>query len=133
MKVFQGWKSYYEHNVRDAGIGMAILWLTVLGFDNITLGYCKQQGVSESVLGILTGVSALVGVAGTRLYPVLLCRFSDSEFLLRIRITNPSIILKVWDQQHRTVWIHFPLTVSDSLCGISLGSWIPICFVLINS
>ena len=61
--------------MRDAGIGMAILWLTVLGFDNITLGYCKQQGVSESVLGILTGVSALVGVAGTRLYPVLLCRW----------------------------------------------------------
>ena len=54
---------------------MAILWLTVLGFDNITLGYCKQQGVTESVLGVLTGVSALVGVAGTRLYPYLLTRW----------------------------------------------------------
>ena len=55
LEVFQGWKSYCGHGVRDAGIGMALLWLTVLGFDNITLGYCKQQGVTESVLGILTG------------------------------------------------------------------------------
>ena len=91
--------------MRDAGIGMAILWLTVLGFDNITLGYCKQQGVSESVLGILTGVSALVGVAGTRLYPVLLCRWGSSTlnllglvllrsvFLLCFRLANPIVLL----------------------------------------
>ena len=36
------------------------------GFDTITWGYCKQQGVTDSVLGALTGVSALVGVLGAR-------------------------------------------------------------------
>ena len=71
LKVFKGWKGYYEHEIREAGVGMAMLYMTVLGFDNITWGYCRQQGVSEAVLGALTGVSALVGVAGARLYPVL--------------------------------------------------------------
>ena len=77
--MFHGWKCYYENDVREAGLGMAMLYMTVLGFDNITWGYCRQQGVSESVLGALTGVSALVGVAGARLYPVLLRKFGINK------------------------------------------------------
>ena len=30
------------------------------------INYCRQQGVTEATLGALTGVSALVGVAGAR-------------------------------------------------------------------
>ena len=80
-----GWRSYWRHPVREAGLGLALLYMTVLGFDTITWGYCRydvlsfaqinillytplprQQGVSESVLGGLTGLSALVGVTGAR-------------------------------------------------------------------
>merc|ERR1711936_1535304 len=43
--------------------------MTVLGFDNITYGYCLLQGVPHAVLGILVGVSAVVGVAGSLAYP----------------------------------------------------------------
>ena len=68
---FAGWKTYFSHPVRDAGLGMALLYMTVLGFDNITWGYCYHQGVTESLLGGLTAVSALVGVAGARLFPLL--------------------------------------------------------------
>lgn len=39
---FQGttiaWKAYFTHDVRNAGIALALLYLTVLGFDNITRG-----------------------------------------------------------------------------------------------
>ena len=35
-----------------AGIGLALLYMTVLGFDNITYGYAFTQGVPEFVLGI---------------------------------------------------------------------------------
>ena len=68
MEVFKGWSVYYHHHIREAGLALAMLYMTVLGFDTITWGYCRQQGVTEAVLGALTGVSALVGVAGARCF-----------------------------------------------------------------
>ena len=50
---------------------MAFLYMTVLGFDNITYGYCLYQCVTESVLGALVGVSAIFGVLGSITFPVL--------------------------------------------------------------
>ena len=35
---FAGWKTYFRHPVRDSGLGLAMLYMTVLGFDNITWG-----------------------------------------------------------------------------------------------
>ena len=37
-KNFVGWKTYFRHPVRDSGLGLAMLYMTVLGFDNITWG-----------------------------------------------------------------------------------------------
>merc|ERR1712013_109116 len=65
----QGWLTYFNHPVKLAGLGLACLFMTVLGFDNITYGYCLLQGVPHAVLGILVGVSAVVGVAGSLAYP----------------------------------------------------------------
>merc|ERR1719419_1199921 len=67
----QGWFTYFNHPVKLAGLGLACLFMTVLGFDNITYGYCLLQGVPHAVLGILVGISALVGVAGSLAYPAL--------------------------------------------------------------
>jgi len=72
--TWNGWKSFMQHQVRDAGVGLALLYMTVLGFDNITWGFCLLQGVSESVLGLLTGVSACVGIIGARMFPSLCSR-----------------------------------------------------------
>ena len=36
--TFEGWREYFGHSVRYAGIGLALLYMTVLGFDNITYG-----------------------------------------------------------------------------------------------
>jgi len=33
-----GWKDYFAHPIRGAGIGLAFLYMTVLGFDSITTG-----------------------------------------------------------------------------------------------
>jgi len=71
LSIFSGWSTYFNHHIREAGLGLSMLYMTVLGFDTITWGYCKQQGVTDSVLGALTGVSALVGVFGARMYPFL--------------------------------------------------------------
>ena len=63
-----------RHNIRNAGLGLALLYMTVLGFDNITYGYCMKQCVPESILGALVGVSAVFGVLGSVAFPILLKR-----------------------------------------------------------
>ena len=68
-EALAGWRIYLNHPVRNAGLGLAFLFLTVLGFDNITYGFCLLQGVPHSALGVLVGVSALVGVLGSLSYP----------------------------------------------------------------
>merc|ERR1712055_663385 len=69
QEALTGWKTYMTHPVMKAGVGLACLYMTVLGFDNITYGYCLLQGVPHAALGILVGVSAVVGVAGSLAYP----------------------------------------------------------------
>merc|ERR1712088_322518 len=68
---FVGWQTYFDHPVRNAGLGLALLYMTVLGFDNITYGYAIIQKVPESILGILVAVSAVVGVLGSVAYPII--------------------------------------------------------------
>jgi len=67
----EGWTYYFAHKVRNAGLGLAFLYMTVLGFDNITWAFALMQCVSEVVLGILVAVSALVGIAGSLAFPPL--------------------------------------------------------------
>ncbi|XP_056425942.1 solute carrier family 40 protein member 1-like isoform X2 [Hyla sarda] len=63
--VRDGWVAYYNHSVFWAGMGLAFLYMTVLGFDGVTTGYAYTQGLSGSVLSILMGASAISGIMGT--------------------------------------------------------------------
>ncbi|NXY83157.1 S40A1 protein, partial [Alcedo cyanopectus] len=60
-----GWVAYYNQPVFLAGLGLAFLYMTVLGFDCITTGYAYTQGLSGSVLSLLMGASAVTGIMGT--------------------------------------------------------------------
>ncbi|CAM4630675.1 unnamed protein product [Lepidochelys olivacea] len=60
-----GWVAYYKQPVFLAGLGLAFLYMTVLGFDCITTGYAYTQGLSGSVLSLLMGASAITGIMGT--------------------------------------------------------------------
>lgn len=60
-----GWVAYYNQSVFMAGMGLAFLYMTVLGFDCITTGYAYTQGLSGSVLSLLMGASAITGILGT--------------------------------------------------------------------
>lgn len=64
----EGWKAYYRQPVFLAGMGLAFLYTTVLGFDCITTGYAYTQGVSGSLLSLLMGVSAITGLLGTVMF-----------------------------------------------------------------
>ncbi|OWF35570.1 solute carrier family 40 member 1-like isoform X2 [Mizuhopecten yessoensis] len=67
--LYRGWSTYMKYNVAFAGLGLSMLYMTVLGFDNITTGYAISQGVSESILGFLMAAGAIVGILGTIVYP----------------------------------------------------------------
>jgi len=36
--TFDAWKLYFHHSIRYAGMGLALLYMTVMGFDSITFG-----------------------------------------------------------------------------------------------
>uniref|UniRef100_A0A3Q3J895 Solute carrier family 40 member n=1 Tax=Monopterus albus TaxID=43700 RepID=A0A3Q3J895_MONAL len=62
------WRAYYRQPVFLAGLGLAFLYTTVLGFDCITTGYAYTQGISGSLLSVLMGVSAITGLMGTVMF-----------------------------------------------------------------
>uniref|UniRef100_A0A673NFB4 Solute carrier family 40 member n=1 Tax=Sinocyclocheilus rhinocerous TaxID=307959 RepID=A0A673NFB4_9TELE len=67
----EGWRAYYRQPVFLAGLGLAFLYTTVLGFDCITTSYAYTQGISGSLLSILMGMSAVAGLLGTVLFTKL--------------------------------------------------------------
>ena len=71
MGSVEGWKFFFHHSVRNASLGLALLFMTVLGFDATTWAFALLQCVPESVLGLLVAVSAVVGILGSLAFPAL--------------------------------------------------------------
>lgn len=69
--IFKSWRIFMGHEVRNAGIGLGCLYMTVLGFDSITTGYAYSQGVPESLLGLILAAGAGVGLLGSITFPAL--------------------------------------------------------------
>lgn len=66
IRIFkEGWIAYYNQSIFFAGMSLAFLYMTVLGFDCITTGYAYTQGLNGSVLSLLMGASAISGICGT--------------------------------------------------------------------
>ncbi|CAK9294919.1 unnamed protein product [Gordionus sp. m RMFG-2023] len=72
-----GWKLYMGQKVKYAGFSLALLYLTVIGFDSITVGYAYSLHVSEAVLGCMIALGALTGIIGTFIYPVMKNRYGS--------------------------------------------------------
>ncbi|XP_021172140.2 solute carrier family 40 member 1 isoform X2 [Fundulus heteroclitus] len=84
-----GWRAYYRQPVFLAGMGLAFLYTTVLGFDCITTGYAYTQGISGSLLSLLMGVSAITGLMGT----VMFTRLRKSVGLINTGIISSCLHL----------------------------------------
>ncbi|XP_078331649.1 ferroportin-like isoform X4 [Crassostrea virginica] len=69
IALYTGYRTYFKYEVALAGLGLSFLYMTVLGFDNITIGYAYSQGLSEAVLGGLQAAGALLGIMGAFSYP----------------------------------------------------------------
>ena len=46
----RGFQFFAKHRLCLAGVSLAMLYLTVLGFDSITISFCKAAGVDESLV-----------------------------------------------------------------------------------
>lgn len=79
ISAWGAWKAYMSHPVRDAGLGLAFLFMTVLAFDNYSRAFVYESGVTETVLGILTAVASLSGIFGSLAFPVLRKRVGISK------------------------------------------------------
>uniref|UniRef100_A0A158Q861 Solute carrier family 40 member n=1 Tax=Elaeophora elaphi TaxID=1147741 RepID=A0A158Q861_9BILA len=62
---------YYQQNVFPAAFGLTLLYMTVLGFDGIAIGFAKSQGLSALWLGILRSIGAAFGILGAYLYSLI--------------------------------------------------------------
>ncbi|CAG5128908.1 unnamed protein product [Candidula unifasciata] len=69
--IVEGWKTYARYPVMLSGLSLALLYMTVLGFDNVTIGYAKMQCLTEFHVGLMMGGAGLVGTLGTFAYPVM--------------------------------------------------------------
>lgn len=57
------------------GLSFSLLYLTVLGFDSVTIGYASEKGINETILSLVTVGAGAVGVIGTLFYPILVKHF----------------------------------------------------------
>ncbi|XP_019507528.1 PREDICTED: LOW QUALITY PROTEIN: solute carrier family 40 member 1-like [Hipposideros armiger] len=71
----EGWEAYCRQTVFPAGLGLAFLYMTVLGFDCITIGNAYTQGIGGLLFSILTALWALSGLMGTILFTSLRGRY----------------------------------------------------------
>ena len=69
--TYKGWKTYQSYTVSWAGFGIAMFYMTVMGFDSITNGYGYSIGVPEYIIGLMRALGSLAGIMGTLLFPVL--------------------------------------------------------------
>nr|XP_053639318.1 solute carrier family 40 member 1-like isoform X5 [Cherax quadricarinatus] len=71
VSAWGAWLKYMKHPVRDAGLSLALIYMTVLAFDNYSRAFVYDSGVPENILGALTAVASLVGILGSLATPYL--------------------------------------------------------------
>lgn len=58
------------------GISFSLMYLSVLGFDSITVGFVKSKGVSETIIGLVSVLGALTGIIGTLVFQWMVKHFN---------------------------------------------------------
>ena len=71
VSLKDGWRIYWEQEVALAGLALAVIYLTVLGFCGVTASYFLTQGLPNAAIGAGQGIGAIFGVSGTIAYPYI--------------------------------------------------------------
>ncbi|KAF3448022.1 hypothetical protein FNV43_RR08730 [Rhamnella rubrinervis] len=70
------WKVYLQQEVLLPGVALSLLYFTVLSFGSLMTATLEWEGIPAFVIGIARGVSAIIGIAATLVYPILQSRIS---------------------------------------------------------
>ncbi|KAH7510567.1 hypothetical protein FEM48_ZijujUnG0111600 [Ziziphus jujuba var. spinosa] len=70
----EAWKVYLKQEVVIPGVALSLLYFTVLSFGTLMTATLEWEGIPAFVIGIARGVSALIGIAATLVYPILQSR-----------------------------------------------------------
>nr|XP_010921057.1 solute carrier family 40 member 1 isoform X1 [Elaeis guineensis] len=71
LPCFDAWIVYAKQEVVLPGIALALLYFTVLSFGTLMTATLEWKGIPAYVIGLARGISAIVGIAATVVYPVL--------------------------------------------------------------
>ncbi|KAH7866627.1 hypothetical protein Vadar_022888 [Vaccinium darrowii] len=70
------WRVYFQQDVVLPGLALALLYFTVLSFGTLMTATLEWEGIPAYVIGIARGVSAMIGIGATYVYPILQSRIS---------------------------------------------------------
>ncbi|XP_050212359.1 solute carrier family 40 member 2-like isoform X2 [Mercurialis annua] len=71
VPFFGAWSVYLQQDVVLPGVALALLYFTVLSFGTLMTATLRWEGIPAFVIGITRGLSALIGIAATIVYPIL--------------------------------------------------------------
>ncbi|CAK9153739.1 unnamed protein product [Ilex paraguariensis] len=71
IPLVSAWRLYLQQDVVLPGIALALLYFTVLCFGSLMTATLEWEGIPPYVIGIARGISAIIGIAATFLYPIL--------------------------------------------------------------
>lgn len=60
--------AYKHQNVFPAAFGLALLYMTVLGFDGLAISFGKSQGLADDILGVFRSLGSVLGICGAISY-----------------------------------------------------------------
>uniref|UniRef100_A0A7E4ZSW6 Solute carrier family 40 member n=1 Tax=Panagrellus redivivus TaxID=6233 RepID=A0A7E4ZSW6_PANRE len=63
-------RTYFHQTVFPAAFGLALLYMTVLGFDGLAISHGKAQGVPENILGVFRSAGSVLGILGAFSYQI---------------------------------------------------------------
>ncbi|KAK7390269.1 hypothetical protein VNO78_25568 [Psophocarpus tetragonolobus] len=70
------WKVFLQQEVALPGLALALLFFTVLSFGTLMTATLEWEGIPAYIIGIARGISAVIGIAATVVYPVLQAHIS---------------------------------------------------------
>ncbi|XP_012089746.1 solute carrier family 40 member 2 isoform X2 [Jatropha curcas] len=65
------WNVYLQQDIVLPGIALALLYFTVLSFGTLMTATLEWEGIPAYIIGIARGISALIGIGATVVYPIL--------------------------------------------------------------
>ncbi|WCJ37168.1 Solute carrier family 40 member 1 [Euphorbia peplus] len=71
VSFVDAWKVYLRQDVVIPGVSLSLLYFTVLSFGTLMTATLKWQGIPAFVIGIGCGISAIIGIGATVVYPIL--------------------------------------------------------------